>query len=572
MKRYGGTPRILCAVLAACAVCIAGCTGEKESWQNGPLGEMLSPGPTLPGAEQEPGAEKPGEPGQQNPDSPTGSDQEPGRNPGEPGEPGEPGQQSPDSPTGTGQVPEQNPDEPSTGPLLSGTAAQLAEYYKELTLQHARAMLSGDFSLCGSFSAELAGAVSERDMRTAWKKAVQELGGPVSDTGEQTEDPEKAAIFAKASFPEPPSGGGSGSIEDFGGYVLASAQIAYEKKNLIVSITYGTSGAIEGIYLTTTLPETGPVKTESFTEYEVSVGSGEHLLDGLLTVPNGAERSPVVLLIHGSGQSDKNETVGPAGNAPFADIAHGLAERGIATLRYNKRYFQYPDLVTENVTIQDEVLEDAAGAIRFLSENGRVDGSRIYVLGHSLGGMLAPYLVRENPHTAGMISLAGSPRGLWEIVYDQNIAAMREAQLDESEQEVLMKLLQEDYEQVLALVDGVRRGEEIPGDVLSGALFGVCGNYWASLAEIDTAAIARELSLPMLILQGEADFQVYPERDFAAWQTLLEGKKNVSFRLFEGLNHLFMPSDGTRDVTEYGQEGHVSEEVIQVIADWIKAT
>ncbi|MDE7298185.1 MAG: alpha/beta fold hydrolase [Lachnospiraceae bacterium] len=552
MGRSKRPVQALCVVLvlcAACALCAAGCSREKEL-QNTP-----AEGTPKPAASGEEPGDQGLQAGNQSTGSPTGTVEEPG------------GANS-DAPTETADGPG---DQNSNGPVLSGTAAEISGYYRELTLKYAQEMLAGNFSVCDAFSEELAGALSSRTMKSAWKQVVQGLGEPLSDAGERTEFPEEAAILAEASFPEPPaSDDESGSIADFGGYVLTSAQIPYEKKNVILSITYGTSGAIEGIYLTYTLPESKPEQTERYTEYEVSVGDGAHPLDGLLTLPNGVEKPPVVLLVHGSGQSDKDEMIGAAGNAPFADIAHGLAEQGIATLRYNKRYYQYPELVTDDVTIRDEVLDDAAAAIGLLADLEAVDGNRIYVLGHSLGGMLAPCIVQENPQAAGLISMAGSPRGLWEIVYDQNITAMEAAQLGEAEREALAELVRQEYDRVLALVAGVQTGELDKDDpALAEALFGVCGYYWASLAEIDTAAIARELTAPMLILQGSADFQVYPDRDYAAWQTILEGKENVSFRLFEGLNHLFMPSNGAMDITEYDQESHVSEEAIQAIAEWI---
>ncbi|MDE7061294.1 MAG: lysophospholipase, partial [Lachnospiraceae bacterium] len=81
---------------------------------------------------------------------------------------------------------------------------------------------------------------------------------------------------------------------------------------------------------------------------------------------------------------------------------------------------------------------------------------------------------------------------------------------------------------------------------------------------------AKNLEIPILILQGDADFQVYPDRDYAAWQVLLEGKSNVTFQLFEGLNHLFMLSDGTMNVTEYDTKAQVAPEVIDAIAAWME--
>ncbi len=454
--------------------------------------------------------------------------------------------------------------------ILSGTADEILACFREKTFVYAKAMLAGDFSVCDDFSTELSTKLSERDMKNAWKQTVAGLGEPLAGNGEEGVDgivPDTDATFLDASI----SGSKTGNIADFGGYVITSAQIPYQKKNVVVSITYGQTGVIEGIYMTYTLPAAEPEVTEEYVEHVVKVGKGEFPLEGILTLPNGVQKPPVVLLVHGSGQSDKDETIGAAGNAPFADIAHGLALQGIATLRYDKRYYEYPELAASTITIWDEVLDDVAEAVALLSETQEVDAGHIFVLGHSLGGMLAPYIVQENPQVAGMVSLAGSPRGLWEIVYDQNIALMQATELTEPERASLEEMLQQEYDRLVGLVADVRDGQLGEEDGrLSEVLFGVSGYYWASLAKIDVAAAAQDIPVPMLILQGEADFQVYPERDFAAWQTLLTGKENVTFHLFEGLNHLFMPSNGAMDLTEYDEEAHVSQDVIDMVADWIK--
>lgn len=545
----------ICCLCAAVAVALAGCGKRTEQEPTN------APGPTetagITGGAEPTGSKEPDTDPQPS-EAAGGVDTEEGGAKTE-----EPGEETGDKEGG----------EISEELLLSGAADEILASFRGRTLAHAIAMLSGDFSVCDAFSAELAGQLSQRDMKAAWKQAVSGLGEPLTAAGEEAEAPKEANIVAEATFLNPPaSENASGSIADFGGYVITSAQIPYEGKNIILSITYGQTGAVEGIYLTYTLPPVKPEITESYTEREVKVGEGKYPLEGILTLPNGVENPPVVLLVHGSGQSDKNETIGAAGNAPFADIAQGLAKRGIATLRYDKRYYEYPELASDTVTIRDEVLDDVAAAIALLLEMPEVDGGHIFVLGHSLGGMLAPCIVQENPQVAGMVSLAGSPRGLWEIVYDQNMAAMQAAELSESERQTLAEMVQQEYEKLLSLVADVRdTSPELSAEQLSEVLFGVPGYYWASLAQIDTAQIVQELSVPMLILQGSADFQVYPDRDFAVWQTLLEGKENVTFRLFEGLNHLFMPSGGAMDVTEYDEEAHVSQEVIDAVAEWISA-
>ena len=101
-------------------------------------------------------------------------------------------------------------------------------------------------------------------------------------------------------------------------------------------------------------------------------------------------------------------------------------------------------------------------------------------------------------------------------------------------------------------------------------LLNVPMSYWASLNAMDTAEAARELTIPMLFLQGTADFQVKMETDFAAWQQALEGHSNAQFQSYEGLNHLFMPTNGKMDASEYETPGQVDSRVIGDIAAFIQ--
>lgn len=379
------------------------------------------------------------------------------------------------------------------------------------------------------FSQEMKAQLPAGTMKAVWEQTVAGLGAYV-DVYEVQE-----------------SGGPAGDI--------VKVTLRYEQSGLNVLFTF-TGGEISGLWLNYyNIPQEAS-SGEGYQEQEISIG--EYELDGRLTLPEDAQNPPVVILIQGSGQSDMNETVGEAGNAPFRDLALGLAERGIATIRYNKRYYQYPEAAPADLTIQDEVLEDAAAAIAWAAECGLVDENRIIVLGHSLGGMLAPAIAAENPRVSAMISLAGSPRKLEDIMIDQNRDALENAGLSAEEVEEQMELVE-------AEAGRAREAEEGGTDIVLGAP----ESYWYSLNQIDGAQLALDLAVPMLFLQGEADFQVYADTDFAMWQELLEEKEQVSFRLYEGLNHMFMPSSGKRDVTEYDAPAHVEEQVLQDIADWI---
>lgn len=90
-----------------------------------------------------------------------------------------------------------------------------------------------------------------------------------------------------------------------------------------------------------------------------------------------------------------------------------------------------------------------------------------------------------------------------------------------------------------------------------------------SLNKINTPEISKSLTIPILILQGKADFQVSPDIDYKAWQDILAGKSNVTFKLYDNLNHLFMQTNGKKDITEYSIKGTVDKQIITDIATWI---
>ena len=302
-------------------------------------------------------------------------------------------------------------------------------------------------------------------------------------------------------------------------------------------------------------------KADAFREKEVTVGAGEWALPATLTVPVGAGPFPAVVLVHGSGPNDRDETIGP--NKPFKDLAGGLSSKGVAVLRYEKRTKQYgPKLVAlGNITAKEEVLDDALAAVELLRKTEGIDAKRIFVLGHSLGGMFLPRIGRLDPNIAGLIALAGATRALEDVIpgqltyifsLDGSISAEEQKQIDQAkEQAAKVKALK-------------------PEDASSKTVvFGVPASYWLDLRGYDPAESAKELKQPMLILQGERDYQVTME-DFKRWNAALAGKKNVTLKSYPGLNHLFITGTNRSTPLEYDQPGHIDERVIDDIASWIK--
>jgi pimeloyl-ACP methyl ester carboxylesterase len=103
---------------------------------------------------------------------------------------------------------------------------------------------------------------------------------------------------------------------------------------------------------------------------------------------------------------------------------------------------------------------------------------------------------------------------------------------------------------------------------------GITIYYYKEMEERPTSEYVKNITIPFLILQGSNDFQVYADKDYVEWQKLLEGRQNITFKLYDGLNHLFMPSAGATIVNyqeEYNIASHVNEQVLTDVAEWIKA-
>ena len=118
-------------------------------------------------------------------------------------------------------------------------------------------------------------------------------------------------------------------------------------------------------------------------------------LSGLLTLPDQGEKLPAVVFVHGSGSSNMDEKVMKL--TPFRDLAEGLAAHGIASIRYDKRSFAHGlKMVREkNITVREETIEDAILAANLLRRDPRIDPDKIFIIGHSMGGMLAPRIDTE---------------------------------------------------------------------------------------------------------------------------------------------------------------------------------
>ncbi|PSR30736.1 MAG: hypothetical protein C7B43_04510, partial [Sulfobacillus benefaciens] len=272
---------------------------------------------------------------------------------------------------------------------------------------------------------------------------------------------------------------------------------------------------------------------------------------------------PCVILVHGSGPQDRNETIGP--NQPFRDLAWGLASHQIAVLRYEKRTRIYPDALKNlsSFTIKDETTDDAVSAIEFVENLDTVDSGKIFALGHSLGGFALPRIVQMYPQAAalaGVILLAANARPLDEVMASQ-IAYLET--LEEATDDI-----REVLQSMAAQIELIRSLKQDPhADVTP---FDVPASYWVDLQDYRPPRVLCDMAMSALILQGESDYQVRMDEDFHLWQKQSRNCPQWTCLSYPGLHHLFMPSPKKMATPrDYAQADHVDPRVVADIVSWI---
>ncbi|MDZ4669385.1 MAG: alpha/beta fold hydrolase [Phototrophicales bacterium] len=311
----------------------------------------------------------------------------------------------------------------------------------------------------------------------------------------------------------------------------------------------------------TSVPSAPYDDPSAYTEQEVMVITGRWELGGTLLTPVGEELFPAVVIVHGSGPSDRDGTVSGV-NKPYRDLAQGLASNGVAVLRYDKRTLVYradsaDDVV--NLTVDDETINDALSAIALLRNMPNIDPNRIYVVGHSMGGMLAPEIAQRDNQLAGIIILAGNSRSLVDVALEQ-MDYLQPLPINSSDEaQSVINQMRADLQAINQLT---------PDSDPNQLLFGAYTPYWLDMLVYDQIATAQNLEIPLLILQGERDYQVTMQ-DFELWQSSLADKADVTFISYPALNHLFLAGEGVSTPVEYAIQSHIPEEVISDIVNWI---
>jgi pimeloyl-ACP methyl ester carboxylesterase len=344
---------------------------------------------------------------------------------------------------------------------------------------------------------------------------------------------------------------------------LVSFPVKFSKAPISIQFTLDERLRVAGLYLRPAGAPLPPLwkrpaysHPERFQEREVTVGADPWKLGGTLLTPLGKGPFPGVVLVHGPGPNDRDESI--YATRLFRDLAEGLASRGIAVLRYDKRSKVYSEKMSEtNYTLQQETAEDAVLALALL--RARPEVRRVFLVAHSLGGYAAPRIAAQDGKLAGIAFLAANARPIEDVALDQNTWVANLTGPPSPEAQKRLDSLRAEVAKVKKLQP------EKPNPTV---VMGLPAAYLLDLQNYNAPAQAKALTMPLLFLQGERDFQV-TMKDFQLWKTALANNKNATFRSFPALNHLFIAGQGKGSPAEYRTGGNADPAVIEALAGWI---
>ena len=397
------------------------------------------------------------------------------------------------------------------------------------------------------FTPQLRPMVAPDVLQAAWV-AELERRGPVTSVGEPVSEPAGA------------------------GMVVVKVAILCEHGALTVLVSVTEAGQLAGIQLSPpeaaepTAPWAPPAYADptAFDEQDVTVGAGPLAVPGTLSLPRRPGPYPAVVLLGGSGPLDRDETIGR--NKPLKDLAWGLATYGVAVLRFDKVTFAHPAEVKQaaGFTVADEYVFHAAAAISQLRQQPAVDAERVFLLGHSLGGTVAPRVAAAEPSVAGLVLLAGGAEPLqWAMVRQVRYLASLDPETAAASEPGIEALVEQ-----ARRVDSEALSASTPSSELP---LGVPAAYWLDLRAYDPVAVAASLQRPILLVQGGRDYQATVEDDLGRWKAGLAGRPDVTVHVYPSDNHLFFPGSAPSSPAEYEPAQHMDPAVVADVAQWLTA-
>ncbi|HEX5549038.1 MAG TPA: alpha/beta fold hydrolase [Ktedonobacterales bacterium] len=389
------------------------------------------------------------------------------------------------------------------------------------------------------FAPPLRAVASAETLRISWEFEIGK-NGPVSAIGEPTSEPVKA------------------------GLVRVSVPVTCERGAFTVVMSVDDAGMLQGLRIAsaaaTSWAPPSYANPKTFDERDIMLGSGPLAVPGTLTLPRERGARAGVVLLSGGGPFDRDETSGA--NKSLKDIAWGLASRGVAVVRFDKVTYAHSQQVASmpDFTMADEYVPHAVAAVHLLQRQPTVDPARVFVLGHSMGGKVAPRVASAEASVAGLVILAGDAQPMQHAAtrVARYLAALTPGPAAEDALEAITRQA--------AMVDSPELSPTTPASELP---FGLSGSYWLDLRGYDPVSAAATLNKPMLILQGGRDYQVTVDNDLSRWQAGVGHRPDVTIRVYDADNHLFFPGAGPSTPAEYEAAQHVDPAVVADIAGWL---
>jgi hypothetical protein len=321
-------------------------------------------------------------------------------------------------------------------------------------------------------------------------------------------------------------------------------------------------------------------------------------LAGTLTLPEGEGPFPALILLSGSGQQDRDESLSLApGYRPLREIADTLTRQGIAVLRYDDRGMGGSSAGDLAAVTSADFADDAEAALRFLQGRADIDAQQIGFLGHSEGGILAAMVAARNPDVAFVVSMAGSAVDGYDVVLKQveRLALARgdnpaSAAAAVAQQTVILDLVKsQDWAALEAAVNELAQTQVAAlteeqkaamGDVdsvvqqqLAAQMQGLRSPWYQFFLSHDPAQDWAQVTAPVLGIFGENDTQVDAAQNSAAMQAALNraGNADVTILTLPAANHLFQEAV-TGGVEEYATlPPQLMPEFLETISQWLLA-
>jgi len=335
-----------------------------------------------------------------------------------------------------------------------------------------------------------------------------------------------------------------------------------------------------------------PRKPFPYNEEEITFenNSANIMLAGTLTFPKENGKFPAVVLITGSGQQDRDETI--FNHKPFLVIADYLTRNGIAVLRFDDRGGG-KSTGNHSTATSEDFATDVLAAVQYLKSRNEIDQNKIGLIGHSEGGMIAPMVAVNSSDVSFIVLLAGPGVKGKDLLLRQTELILRSNGSTEEEISKNVKQAKEVYEVIVSVPDSATALNKIK-EMFDKEVAGLSGEekskpeysienfnrqtaiilspWFRFFLKYDPQPVLENISIPVLALNGEKDLQVDPEQNLFGIERALKSADNKNYKIVKlpGLNHLFQTAK-TGSISEYGEiEETFSPTALEKIGNWIK--